>query len=172
MMSNTIAVFGSSRRHGNTGKLIDWIAAKIDFEIIDLADQDISPYDYEHKNISDDFIPVMERVLQHDNILFVTPVYWYAASAQMKVFIDRTSDFLDLESLKDMGRQLRTKTAYIVCTSISEDADASFLKALQDSFEYLGMRYGGYLHANCEDGFQLEHYRDDITRFNELLGRR
>ena len=73
MMGKSIAVFGGSRRHGNTGKLVDWIAAQLEFEVIDLADRDISPYDYEHNNINDDFIPLMEQVLQYDKIIFCNP---------------------------------------------------------------------------------------------------
>lgn len=168
-MSNSIAIFASSRRHGNTGQLIDRVAELLEIDVIDLADKDISPYDYDHRNINDDFIPVMERVVEYDRILFVTPIYWYGPSSQMKTFIDRTSDFLDLDQLKDMGRRLRGKNAYIVCTSISDDADQSFLNAMKDSFEYLGMTYGGYLHANCERGFQQTLYENDINRFVDLV---
>ena len=51
-MKDTIAVFGGARRNGNTGKLIDWIADTLKINVIDLAEKDISPYDYEHKNIN------------------------------------------------------------------------------------------------------------------------
>lgn len=164
-MSNTIAVFASARRNGNTGKFVDWIARDLGIEVIDLSEKDISPYDYDHKNINDDFLPLMQQLLEYEKIIFVTPVYWYGPSAQMKVFIDRTSDFLDLEELKDIGRRLRGKMAYIVCTSISNDADSSFINSLKDTFCYLGMKYGGYVHANCEDGFVQDNYQQDVDRF-------
>lgn len=164
-MKDAIAVFASSRRNGNTGKFVDWIVDELGIQIIDLAEKDISPYDYEHKNIGDDFLPVMHELLRHQKIIFVTPVYWFGPSAQMKAFIDRTSDFLDVEELKDTGRELRTKTAYVVCTSISEDADSSFLNSFKDSFEYLGMEYGGYVHANCENGYEPAKYQRDVDQF-------
>lgn len=164
-MSDTIAVFASARRNGNTGKLIDWIASELEIDVIDLSEKDISPYDYDHKNLNDDFLPLFHKLLEYEKIIFVTPVYWYAPSAQMKIFIDRTSDFLDLEELKDIGRQLREKTAYIACTSISSDADSSFINSLKDTFGYLGMKYGGYIHANCEEGYVQENYRQDVDRF-------
>lgn len=164
-MSNTIAIFASARRNGNTGKFIDWIADDLGIDVIDLSEKDISPYDYDHKNLNDDFLPLMQKLLEYDKIIFVTPVYWYAPSAQMKIFIDRTSDFLDIEELKDIGRRLRKKTAYIVCTSISSDADASLINSLKDTFGYLGMEYGGYVHANCEDGYIKENYLQDVNRF-------
>ena len=164
-MSNAIAVFASARRNGNTGQFIDWIASDLGIDVVDLSEKNISPYDYDHKNINDDFLPLINKLLKYEKIIFVTPVYWYGPSAQMKIFIDRTSDFLDLEELKDIGRQLRGKIAYIVCTSISSDADNSFINSLKDTFGYLGMEYGGYVHANCNDGYIRNNYRKDVDEF-------
>lgn len=65
-MLSTIALFSSSRRHGNTGQLIDRIAFALNIEIVDLACQRMSSYDYEHLNRNDDFEPLMKRVLEHD----------------------------------------------------------------------------------------------------------
>lgn len=164
-LNEIIAVFGSARRNGNTGKLIDLIGKEIGVDVIDLSDKNLSPFDYEHKNIDDDFIPLMNQLLGYNKVFFVSPVYWYAPSAQMKTFIDRTSDLLDVEELKDIGRKLRDKTAYIVCTSINEDADSSFVNCLKDTFRYLGMNYGGCIHANCENGFNPMDHKDDVSRF-------
>lgn len=164
-MNEIIAIFASARRNGNTGKFIDWIANELNIDIIDLSEKSISPYDYEHKNLNDDFIPLMNHLLNYKKIIFVTPVYWYAASAQMKIFIDRTSDFLDVEELKDIGRRLRKKTAYVVCTSISSEADRSFLNSFKDTFGYLGMNYGGHVHANCENGYSPNEYKEDVNKF-------
>ncbi len=168
-MSKVIAVFGSARRHGNTGKFIDWIAQELDINVVDLSTKNISSYDYDHKNIEDDFIPLVRQLLKYKKIIFATPVYWYGPSVPMKTFIDRTSDFLDVPSLKDIGRELRQKTAYVVCTSISDDADSSFINAFKDTFEYLGITYGGYVHANCHDGYQQNHYRSDVEDFIRLI---
>ena len=165
IVSKTIALFASARRNGNTGQFINWIAGTLDIQIIDLSEKNISPYDYNHKNINDDFVPVMNQLLNYEKIIFVTPVYWYGPSAQMKTFIDRTSDFLDVEDLKDIGRRLRNKTVYIVCTSISDDADSSFINSLKSTFEYLGMNYGGYVHANCENGYNQDKYVEDVDKF-------
>ena len=71
----------------------------------------------------------------------------------MKAFFDRITDFLDLPELRDEARRLRGKTAYVVCTSIYDEAPPSFLGAFRDNFEYFGMRFGGVAHANCADGY-------------------
>ena len=150
---STIALFGSSRRNGNTGKFMDRIAQELEIEVVDLAARNISPYDYAHQNRSDDFERLMGSVLDFDQIIFATPVYWYAASPPMKVFLDRISDFLDLPDLLEEGRRLRGKRAYVVCTSIYDEVAPSFMNAFLDTFAYLGMQYGGVAHVNCRDGY-------------------
>jgi multimeric flavodoxin WrbA len=152
-MLSTIALFSSSRRRGNTGRLIDRIATELKIEIVDLADRRISPFDYDHRNRDDDFEPVMRHVLAHDQIIFATPIYWYAVSAGMKVFLDRISDFLELSDLLPEGRRLREKNAYVVCTSASDAPAPEFMSAFDEVFRYLGMRLGGALHLNCSDGY-------------------
>ena len=160
-MPNAIALFASSRRHGNTGQFVDRIAAKPTIEVVDLASVRMSPYDYEHRNRDDDFEPLMKRVLKFDQLLFATPVYWYAVAPAMKVFLDRITDYLELPDLLNEGRRLRGKRAYVVCTSIYDEAPASFVNAFRDTFNYLGMHFGGVAHANCRDGYvPLRHDAD------------
>jgi multimeric flavodoxin WrbA len=152
-MLSTIALFASSRRNGNTGTFMDRVADELEIEVVDLTAMNISPYDYEHQNRGDDFERLMKKVLGFDQIIFATPVYWYAASPPMKVFLDRISDFLDLPDLLEEGRRLRGKHAYVVCTSIYDEAAPSFMNAFLETFSYLGMRYGGVGHVNCRDGY-------------------
>ncbi len=92
-MKKTIAVIGSSRRNGNTGKLLDHISNELGIEVIDLGSKNIPPFDYDHKNIDDDFLPLMEHLLKYKNIIFASPVYCFSMSAQMEIFVDRMSDF-------------------------------------------------------------------------------
>jgi multimeric flavodoxin WrbA len=152
-MLSTIALFSSSRRQGNTGQLIDRIALELNIEVVDLAGQRISPYDYDHRNRNDDFEPLMQRVLAHDQIIFATPIYWYAVTPAMKAFLDRLSDLLDIAELLAEGRRLRGKNAYVACTSVGEEPSGAFMAAFLDTFTYLGMHFGGVAHINCQDGF-------------------
>ncbi len=168
-MISTIALFSSSRRHGNTGQLIDRIASELNIEIVDLGSLRISPYDYEHRNRNDDFEPLMSRVLAHDQVIFATPIYWYGVSPAMKVFLDRISDFLELPDLLSEGRRLRGKTAYVVCTSISDEPSAAFIGAFQETFGYLGMHFGDLVHVNCQDGYQPAVHDREALRFAALL---
>jgi multimeric flavodoxin WrbA len=164
-MPSTIALFSSSRRNGNTGRLTDRIAQALEVEVIDLGRLRLSPYDYEHRNRDDDFEPLMRRVLGHEQIIFATPVYWYAVSPAMKVFLDRLSDLLDVPELLDQGRRLRGKTAFVVCTSIGEEPAAEFIGAFRETFGYLGMHFGGVLHINCRDGYAASAHDPEALAF-------
>lgn len=167
--NKAVIIFGGARRNGNTGKLIDRIAGKLSAPVIDVSEKNISPYDYEHNNSNDDFISVINDLLSYEQYIFATPIYWYGPSAQMKTFIDRTSDLLDIDALKTTRRMLRNKTAYIACTSISNNADSAFLSSMQNTFEYLGMQYSGYIHANCDGGYIDHKHTQAIDDFSQLV---
>jgi multimeric flavodoxin WrbA len=138
-------------------------------EVIDLAALKLSAFDYEHRNRGDDFEALIHHVLDFEQIIFASPVYWYAVSPTMKIFVDRLSDLLDLPDLLASGRRLREKTAYVLCTSIEDEATPAFVTAWQETFAYLGMRYGGLLHANCRDGYLPEQYQRDVDEFLRRL---
>ena len=166
---SAIALFGSSRRHGNTGQLMDDIATKLAIEVVDLGQLRIAPYDYEHRNRDDDFEPLMMRVLEVEHIIIASPVYWYAVSPPVKVFLDRISDYLDIPELLEHGRRLRGKTGHIVCTSIYDSAPTPFSSALEATFTYLGMRIGGIVHANCTDGYSRQRHESEVAAFARLF---
>jgi multimeric flavodoxin WrbA len=165
----TIALFSSSRRLGNTGQFIDRIASDLNIEVVDLSDQRISSYDYEHRNRNNDFEPLMKRVLEHDQIIFATPIYWYAVSPAMKVFLDRISDLLEIPELLSQGRRLRGKSAYVACTSISDEPSEAFIGAFRETFDYLGMRFGGVAHVNCQNGYRAAEHDPEALKFSALV---
>lgn len=166
---DAIALFSSSRRNGNTGQWTDCIAKELEIEVVDLGTKNISAYDYEHRNRGDDFEPLMKRVLEFDQIMFASPVYWYSVSPALKIFLDRISDFLDLPDLLDDGRRLRGKRGFVICTSIYDEAPASFVGAFLDTFNYLGMRFGGVAHVNCRDGYAPDRHDAEAAAFAKRM---
>jgi multimeric flavodoxin WrbA len=168
-MPSTIALFASSRRHGHTGRLIDAVAAGLGIEVVDLGALRMSAFDYEHRNRGDDFEPLVARLLEYEQLIFASPIYWYSVSPPMKVFLDRLSDLLDIDELLAQGRRLRGKCAFVACTSVVDEAAPSFVGTFRDTFEYLGMRYGGLLNANCDNGYQPANYQAAVRRFVALV---
>lgn len=76
----------TSNDKGNTVGLVNTIAQSINTDTYNLKDYKISPFNYEHKNIDDDFIGLVTDLLKYDQMIFASPVYWYTMSVQMKVF--------------------------------------------------------------------------------------
>lgn len=169
-MKRTVALFASSRRDGNTGRLMDRVADELGIEVIDLEEKNISGYDYEHKNRNDDFEQLFDYVMEFDQIIFASPIYWYAVSPPMKIFLDRISDYLVIPELLQKGRQLRGKAVYVVCTSVCPEIDSAYLEAYEKTFRYLGLKLRAYLHANCRDGYRPARYESDVRAFIVTVG--
>jgi multimeric flavodoxin WrbA len=145
METRKVIIVGSSRSGGNTSQIAEKVANDIKADIIDLRDYAISHYDYESKNIADDFLPLIRSILEkYDTIVFATPVYWYSMSAIMKVFFDRFSDLIKIE--KETGRKFRGKSMFVISNSYDEDLDYDFCMPFRLTANYLGINYLGDKH--------------------------
>lgn len=140
-MKKTIIVLGSSRSKGETWQAVQDITDNSALiPVIDLNSLSLSAYDYDHSNHNDDYFPLIERLVEHELIILATPVYWYTMSAQMKIFIDRLSDLLEVR--KDLGRKLRGKKVFIVA-SFNTSMPVGFEDAFSQTCNYMGMIYLG-----------------------------
>ena len=145
MENKLVIIEGSARKNSDTYRVISRFNDKVKFDVISLLDYSIGHYDYSYENATDDFIPLMEKlVANYSTFLFITPVYWYTMSGRMKVFFDRISDLLHYK--KDLGRQLRTKQLALISVSNADDCLESFSKPFEASADYLGMRFLGKTH--------------------------
>lgn len=142
----TVIIQGSSRIKGNTKKILDLFKEQIEFDVINLAEQNIGQFDYDFNNQHDDFKGLFEKIVNdYDIILFATPVYWYAMSGLMKTFFDRITDFLKIDKVN--GRKLKGKYAgAISCGSDGNEWDGFFMP-FKNSSAYLGMNYIGNVHT-------------------------
>ena len=148
MENKKVIILGSSRKNGNTTKIVDEIAKESGIDVIDLSDYNISYYDYESKNKADDFLPLIRRILEdYDTLKFATPIYWYNKSGIMKVFFDRFSDLIRIE--KETGRKLRGKKIGVISNSHDDEIEESFYIPFKKSADYLGMEYLGHAHFNA-----------------------
>ncbi len=167
-MGSTVIIKGSSKRKGNTQKVIDYLNKDNDFDVIDLLDYTIGPFDYEFKNSNDDFLPLMEKVIsQYDTIVFATPVYWYNMSGTMKIFFDRLSDLLHYR--KELGRQLRGKKMAMFSNSGENDLKKGFSMPFLESANYLGMHYLGDTHSWFKGDDIAQEAKKNIDLFSEKI---
>jgi multimeric flavodoxin WrbA len=157
----TAILFGSSNKEGNTFIVSQSVATKLNIKVYNLADYNISNYDYTHQNKRDDFIPLIKKLIEnYDSIIFVTPVYWYAMSAIMKTFFDRITDLLTVE--KELGRKLRGKNVIFVTSSEGDNLDDDFWIPIKATFNYLGMNLK--LTAHCLHDVISEEQLEDISK--------
>ncbi len=160
-MTNPIIILGSSRSHGETRKAVDLIIGTNQIPIIDLKTLNISIYDYEHQNKNDDFIPLIEGIMEHDLIVLATPVYWYTMSATMKIFLDRLTDLLEIR--RDLGRKLRGKKLFIISSIGSTSLPQGFEDAFWQTAKYLKMEYEGSSFICSRNKTNVE-----VNQFNEI----
>lgn len=148
MGNKTVIILGSSRKNGNTTKIVDEISKEHRLEVINLSDFNISYYDYESKNREDDFFPLIKGIIEnYDTLIFATPIYWYNMSGIMKVFFDRFSDLIRIE--KETGRKLRGKKIGVISNSHDNEIEESFYIPFKKTADYLGMEYLGHAHFNA-----------------------
>lgn len=151
-MKDTIVIFGSSRSCGNTWNAIQAVLNNREVRIVDLSKNNVLHYDYEYKNQTDDFLRIISLVLEYNNIIFATPVYWYSMSAQLKIFFDRLSDLIRIK--KDFGRMLKGKKCYLISSGTDEELPIGFEIPFKNTCKYFNMIY--------EKSFYYRVPRDEI----------
>lgn len=162
---NSAIILGSSRSDGNTAELAYQLADKIEGEVIDLNRYTILPYDYEYENKDDDFLELIDYLLTFDNLVFASPIYWYAPSAIMKTFLDRLCDLLEI--YKPRGRQLKLKSALLLSTGAAEQVDTCFEQIFSKTFEHFDMEYRGILYCRCNDDLNENAHKSLMSKFVE-----
>ncbi|WP_303315810.1 NAD(P)H-dependent oxidoreductase [Flavivirga abyssicola] len=167
-MKKSVIVQASSRSHGDTNKIVNYIATNNGMDVIDLRTKNIGHYDYEYKNEGDDFLSLITHIIEtYDIIIFATPVYWYSMSGILKVFFDRISDLLRVH--KDTGRKLRGKNMAMISSSNSDDLKEGFSMPFVESANYLGMNYLGDIHVYIENDSINNEVKLRIDAFVETI---
>jgi len=86
-LSKPFVILGAARQAGETRRAVDIAFPSELIDLTVLSEHHIGGYDYAHSNADDDFLTIVEGMLTANNIVFATPVYWYAMSAPMKIFL-------------------------------------------------------------------------------------
>lgn len=162
-----LIIQGSSKKNGDTNKIVNYIQNQLDCNFIDLKGYTISQYDYDSHNKNDDFLPLMREVVEYDLIIFATPVYWYTMSGIMKTFFDRITDCLKVE--KETGRKLRGKAMAVVSCGSDYEIKEGFEMPFRESAAYLGMTYKGSVHTWIENNEISKEVTQKLNRFIDKI---
>jgi putative NADPH-quinone reductase len=146
--ADAVVILASSRSHGNTRLLVDFLAAGRELSVIDLAAKDMSHFDYQHANSGDDFVPLIETLTDKSLWILATPVHWYTMSAQLKTFFDRLSDLLTTH--KELGRRLRGRSIAILASGTDPALPEGFETPFRLTCDYLGLSYLGTSYGHFE----------------------
>ncbi len=165
-------LFGGGRDHGNTAALVKEALNGYDYEWINLTKLKFNPVRdvrHQHETIldyNDDYQEVIDKVLQSDEVIFASPVYWYSVSATLKSFIDHWSETLQDPRYVDF----KEKMARINFRLIIVGGDSPRIKALpcvqqiEYSLQYLGAHLQDYLIGYAERPGDI---RDDSYAMKE-----
>lgn len=163
----TAIILGSSRKDGNTHSVVNYLAGKVNLDIIDLSEYTINYYSYENAH-NDDFLPLIKRIItDYDTIVFASPIYWFSMSAIMKTFFDRLTELLRTE--KELGRKLRGKNAATLACGSDESGVPGFFIAFEKSARYLGMNYLQSIHTWKNTTELPTTVREKLDNFAELI---
>jgi len=162
-MSTTAIIYGGSRKDGSTRKVADAVAQKLSADVFDVSDHKISFYDHEHNNRDDDFLPLLKQLLEYDRWIFASPIYWYTMSAQLKVFVDRFSDVLDIE--QEMAEKLFGLDAALIVTGFEEDCPICYEDVFINTFNDLGMNYQGCFYLNVGKDIDPTLLESELDQF-------
>ena len=167
MNRSRLVILGSARGDGKTQQALDLVLRDLPHEKVDLSQIKIQYFDYQTAQVEDDFIPLIKKLVACDDIILATPVYWYAASAQMKTFIDRFSDLL--WSHKSLGSRLAGKNLFLVCSYGSDYplGCASFEAPIRMMCDYMNMNYGGCLYTR--EGQEVQDAPLSVRDFRDRL---
>lgn len=173
-MSKPIIIFGSSRSNGNTYSAVSLIKESLKGpSFIDLSKYEVGDFDYEFKNKDDDFMQIIDQLLEHKTVILATPIYWYTMSATMKRFVDRLSDLLSIN--KEYGRLLREKYLAVISSySIHPEGKDGFEQIFINISNYLGMNYlGCYFHYSGDNptisAANMRRANEFINRINSIV---
>lgn len=147
---NIFVIESSPHKKGSSNLLVEQFIrgakeAGHQVEVFDAADAKINPcIGCDSCGMSrdccqkDDMVKVRKKVLSADMVVFVTPLYYFGMSAQLKLVIDRFYSFNSQLSSKKL------KTALIAAAWNSGSVAMSFLKAhYQGLCDYLNFKDQG-----------------------------
>ncbi len=163
-----LLINGHTRDTDQLNPIFKALFPQSDIEHIYLLQQDISYYDYNSQNAGDDFLPLAQKMLEADAIIFLTPVYWYTMSAVMKTFIDRFSDLITTH--KKMGRALAGKPAFLIASGHDTHLPEGFDVPFKLTFRYFNIDYGGsFYYSTQENQLCAEQTLREATSFGKKI---
>ncbi|MEV5254542.1 NAD(P)H-dependent oxidoreductase [Streptomyces werraensis] len=159
MTRRFLFVLGSARPDGNSELLArraaEQLPPDVDQRWIDLTAHPLPEFedlrhDSDHVRPTEgDTALLLDATLAATDLVIVSPLYWYAVSAQTKRYLDHWSGWLRTPGL-DFKATMAGRTLWGVTALAHEEPEVAdpLVGTLNNSAAYLGMRFGGVLLGN------------------------
>lgn len=186
MPKDIIVLSSSPKKQGNTASLVGWFAegARSRGAMVEIVDTANLKYktngctscracqrsDAYECAINDDAKPVLARMAFADVIAMATPLYFWAASAQLKLILDRMFSLYKWNNQENtMRTPLKGKTLVLIASAYDPDGLDILERPFVEIAKYSGMTYHSLLVPNAGVSGSLGG-RDDIRRKAIVLG--
>lgn len=168
MHTGILVVLASSRKNSDTRKFLEMAMVNIPHRVLDLLDYTLHPYSYSGQYpAGDKFDEITDLILQHRNIIFATPVYWYSMSGLLKNLFDRLTDLVTIR--KEAGRMLKGKNVFLLAVGANEVLPPGFTIPFELSAQYLGMEYKGSIYYSTDSTINEESLRKALDVFRSSI---
>jgi len=149
-MTIPLIILASNRRESNTEKALKEIYGDNPYHLINLLDHYIQPYSYAGVYSADDnFNDIVNVMLEHDDITFATPVYWYAMSGLLKTFIDRLTDIVTVD--KEKGKEVKGRSLSVIAAGSDLALPEGFEVPFKLTARYFDMVFKGITYKAFEE---------------------
>jgi multimeric flavodoxin WrbA len=186
MPKKILILNGSPKKDGNTSIMVDWFsdAARskgAEVEIIRTAFlkyktlgciscRKCQKSDKYECCINDDAKPVLSKMAQVDVIVFATPLYFFGASAQLKLVFDRMFSLYKWDNdAGTMQTPLKGKTLVLLASAFEDIGLDALEKPFALTAEYTGMKFASVLVANAGTSGEIAKKRPDARENIEAL---
>ncbi|MCX5694417.1 MAG: flavodoxin family protein [Candidatus Omnitrophica bacterium] len=185
MLKKILILSGSPKKAGNTAQLVKWFrqgakAKGAQVEVVNTAFlkykstgctscrqcQKIEKYECV---INDEAKPVLAKMAFVDVIVMATPLYFYSASAQLKLIMDRMFSLYKWDNLADtMATPLSGKT-FVLLASAFEDIGLDTLeKSFAITADYSGMKFQSLLVPDAGESGEIKKVKGARKKAIEL----
>lgn len=189
MQKKILVLSGSPRKDGNTAALIKWFcegARGAQVEIIHTAflkykSNGCTSCRMCQKRIAyecvikDEAQPVLKKMADADVIVIATPLYFFGASAQIKLVFDRMFSLYKWDNKADtMETPLKGKTLVVLASAYEDVGLDALAQPFKLTAEYTGMKYAELLVPHAGESGDIRSkagVREKAVRLGEKIVR-
>lgn len=177
MAKRILILSGSPKKNGNTAALIEWFckganSSAADIEIIRTAllkyksngctscrrCQKIKEYEC---TVNDDAKPVLAKIVKADVIVMATPLYFFSASAQIKIIFDRMFSLYKWDNnAGTMETPLIGKTMILLASAFEDVGLDALEKPFAITAKYTGMNFRSLLVPNAGVSGEIKNKKE------------